>query len=170
MQTFLLSIGFLSTLLGCILIVRQIKTKQIALYDLQEGIKEVKLDKDKKYAISIIGGFFDNDKGMKISLYSDKDIKLKKHNFKYQFLLNGEKAFDYYCFTIEESGVYKIKIENPEYLTLRNSNLYLKKLISPNKNHSRKIQVKESIGLFYKISIIFCLIIGVNILIGGLML
>ena len=171
MQFFLIIIGFILVFLGGYWLIKSFRVKQIYYNDLKEETIKVNLQGNKKYIISFVGGFFNKDEGMKVNTInysSNKIIETNKYRLKYQFVLEGDKGFDYYHFKTNEAGAYGVQIENPERLRLVKSNLKLKRVVLPKNDIHKKILIKEKFSSKKKLISIIILVLGANALIFGL--
>lgn len=171
MQFLLISIGFILTFFGIYWSFKSFRVNQIYFNELKEETIKINLHENHKYVLSIVGGFFHKDEGMKVKLInysSDKTSQLKKYRLKYQFVFENDKGFNYYHFKTFEAGIYGIQIENPELLKLVESNLKLKRFVLPEKSINKKILIKEEFPSEKKLMSIIILVIGANALIFGL--
>ena len=155
--------------------VESFKSNDIVEFPIIDKLKEFEIIKSGLYAVCIVGGFYvHNLAGFKTSIFNihnQKQIDLKEPNLKFRFRKKWKVGIEHLHFRIIEAGRYKIEIQLPEKLTVKESMLTTKQPFQSSQPiENIEVLIKGIVPLGKKILGIVFLVLGVNLSVWGILL
>jgi len=168
-------VGFIITIFGARWNFRSFQTKEIIGFSIIELEKEFVIKKPGLFTICIIGGgYLNNNDNFRILVKSkenQKVIDLKENCIKPRFRRNCKIGIEYRQFSISDSGIYKVEIENVKDLIVKKSMLKTKQIFqSPLPIKNIEVLIKETIPISKKLLGIVFFILGLNMFFWGIIL
>ena len=156
-------------------ILKTLKAKEIIEFPLMEGERDVEIKRTGLFALYILGvRSVDYSPHFKIKIENrenGKTVTSKENAVQMRFHKKQKMGIEYLNFSISMIGVYKIKIEKPENLIVKQTML---RTIIPFQSSSPieniQLLIKETVPISQKILGIIFLIVGLNLSTWGIML
>jgi hypothetical protein len=168
-------IGLAMTFFGVKWTLKSFRAKTIEIFPLIELRKEFEIIRPGLFSICIIGGGHVNNTGsFQVSVQhkdNKKTIDLKENYMKPRFHKKWKTGVEYFSLKIENCGIYKVEISNPEDLIVKQSiNKSQHVFQSPLPIENIEISIKETVTISKQLFGIIFLTLGVNMSIWGIML
>ena len=168
-------IGLIVLIYSIILLFKQIKLKEIAVFDLVEKPKEFVILKSGIHSICLIGlnsNFKLSGLEARLSSPNGKDSTLKENRIKYSYFRKGEKTFEQWNFKSDQIGIHKLNFKYLEDFLSRNQFITSTNPLRGKKveTKSLKVLIKQSVSIKARFITIFGLVLGVNGLFWGIMM
>lgn len=178
MQLTFIFIGIISLLVliySVRLFIRQLKLKEIVVFDLIERTKSFEIVESGIHSICIFGlssDFTVSELKVSLSTPNGKEINLTKNKIRYSYLRKGIRTFEQWSFKAHHSGTHKLNLKNLEEFLSKNPFLTSQKPFSNRKTETKslKILVKQSVSTKHRLISIIGLVLGVNGLFWGIIM
>ena len=175
---FIAIIGLTLVIYGIKLLIKELKLKEVAEFDLIDQTKSIDINKTGLYSINFIGiGHkykFRANKAFDLSIIQPNGKNLKKinPNVNYHFIRKGKICIEIWRFDVIQKGIHRIEFIGLSEFIKKNPFIKSDEFLIKRKFETSKLKVlvKESVPGTNRFLMILSMVIGINAFFWGILI